>query len=407
MQAYQRFLKYIKYNTTSDPNSGLHPSSDGQKDLGRLLVEELKELGLSDAHLDGYSYVYATLPKNTENVPTLAFIAHLDTSPDLSGENVKARIIENYDGNDVLLNKEENIIMKVKEFPFLERLKNQSLIVTDGTTLLGADDKAGIAEIMTMVAHLVKHPEIPHGDIKIIFTPDEEIGEGPLFFDYEKVNARYAYTVDGGMEGMINYENFNAASCLVEVKGLNIHPGTAKNHMKNSLLVAMEFNGMLPANMVPASTEGYEGFFHLNNLDGNVENTKMHYLLRNHDKELFQKQKDTLVQIQTFLNHKYGPNTIKLSIKDSYYNMKDILKDQMEVVEIAMKAVEKAGLEPFIYPIRGGTDGAQLTYNGLPCPNLGTGGWNFHGRYECITIEAMDKCTEVLLKIVETVKEYS
>lgn len=402
MKTYLRFLEYIKINTKSDPTSGRHPSTEIQKDLGRVLVQELTELGI-EAEMDDKSYVYARIPANSKReIPSLAFIAHLDTSPDFSGENVKARVIPNYDGNDVVLNPELKIVMKVKEFPFLKSLKGQSLIVTDGTTLLGADDKAGIAEIMTLAEYLVKN-EIEHGEIKIIFTPDEEIGEGPLYYDFEKGMADYAYTVDGGKEGMINYENFNAAAANITINGINIHPGTAKNVMKNSLLIAMEFNSLLPPAMTPANTEGYEGFYHLNNLEGDVEKTKMHYLIRNHDKDFFTKQKDFLLKARDFLNEKYGENTVEVEITDTYYNMKEILKDQMEVVEIAIEATKMAGLDPIILPIRGGTDGAQLTYKGLPCPNLGTGGWNAHGRYECITAEAMDKCTEVLLNIVKLV----
>lgn len=401
MKTYQRFLEYVKIDTKSDPNSGLHPSSASQKELGKILVKELESLGIS-AEMDEKSYVYAFLPANTtRKIPTVAFIAHLDTSPDFSGKNINPRIIPNYDGGDVVLNQELQIEMKTKDFPFLETLKGQNLIVTDGTTLLGADDKAGIAEIMTLAEYLVSNKDIEHGDLKFIFTPDEEIGEGPLFFDYEKGKADFAYTVDGGKEGMINYENFNAASATVTVKGLNIHPGSAKNIMKNSLLIAMEFNALLPTNMIPSATSGYEGFYHLNNLEGDVEATKMHYIVRNHDLDLFKKQKDFLLKARDFLNAKYGTETVSVEITDTYYNMKEIIKDHMEVVDLAVEATKMAGLEPFIVPIRGGTDGAQLTYKGLLCPNIGTGGWNAHGRFECITVEALDKCTEVLLNIVK------
>lgn len=401
MKTYQRFLEYVKIDTKSDPNSGLHPSSASQKELGKILVKELESLGIS-AEMDEKSYVYAFLPANTtRKIPTVAFIAHLDTSPDFSGKNINPRIIPNYDGGDVVLNQELQIEMKTKDFPFLETLKGQNLIVTDGTTLLGADDKAGIAEIMTLAEYLVSNKDIEHGDLKFIFTPDEEIGEGPLFFDYEKGKADFAYTVDGGKEGMINYENFNAASVTVTVKGLNIHPGSAKNIMKNSLLIAMEFNALLPTNMIPSATSGYEGFYHLNNLEGDVEATKMHYIVRNHDLDLFKKQKDFLLKARDFLNAKYGTETVSVEITDTYYNMKEIIKDHMEVVDLAVEATKMAGLEPFIVPIRGGTDGAQLTYKGLLCPNIGTGGWNAHGRFECITVEALDKCTEVLLNIVK------
>lgn len=406
MRAYERFLNYIKINTTADPNSGLHPSSLIQKNLGKLLVQELKELGVIDAYLDQYGYVYGTVPANTnQKIDTIAFIAHMDTSPDASGENVKARIIKNYDGNDIVLNHEKNIIMKSQDFVFLKSLTGQSLIVTDGTTLLGADDKAGIAEIMTMIEYLNNHPEIKHGKINIVFTPDEEIGEGPMFFNYSEVDAKFAYTVDGGKEGIINYENFNAASCHITINGNNIHPGSAKNLMVNSILIAMEFNHMLPKNMIPAATEMYEGFYHLNNIEGNVEKTLMHYLIRNHDINLFNHQKEQIMEIQKFLNFKYGKNTVEVTITDSYYNMKEIVQKHMDVVEIAKKATVMSGIKPEIYPIRGGTDGAQLTYNGLICPNLGTGGWNAHGKFECITIEAMDKCCEILVNIVKIVAQ--
>ncbi|HHZ11659.1 MAG TPA: peptidase T [Acholeplasmataceae bacterium] len=407
MKVCERFLRYVKIDTKADPTSGEHPSSPGQKVLGKLLVEELRSMGI-EAEMDEKSYVYAHLPANSERkIPSIAFIAHLDTSQDFSGENVNPRIIENYDGGDVVLNEKLGIVMKTADFPFLESLKGQSLIVTDGTTLLGADDKAGIAEIMTLAEWLVSNPDFEHGDIKFVFTPDEEIGEGPLFYDYEKGGADFAFTVDGGKEGMINYENFNAASCEVTIMGLNIHPGTAKGIMKNSLLIAMEYNSLLPPHMVPAATSGYEGFYHLNGMEGDVEMTKMHYLVRNHDWEAFQKQKSFLLEARDFLNRKHGEGTVEVEITDTYYNMKEKIKDRMEVVELAMEATKMAGLEPFIIPIRGGTDGAQLTYKGLLCPNLGTGGWNAHGRFECVTVEALEKCTEVLVNIVKLASKKS
>lgn len=404
MKTYQRFLEYVKTNTQSDPDSNQHPSSEIQKHLGIKLVSELKELGLTDAFMDEHSYVYATLKANTEKeIEAIGFISHLDTSPDFSGENVKASVIDNYDGNDVVLNQKAGITMKTSEFPFLKDLKEQSLIVTDGTTLLGADDKAGIAEIMTMLEYFQDHPEIEHGIIRIAFTPDEEIGEGPLFFNYDYFQVRYAYTVDGGKEGVINYENFNAASCNVTIHGINIHPGSAKNIMRNSILVAMEFNSMLPPEAVPSHTELYEGFFHLNSIQGDVETTKLNYIIRNHDKSLFRKQKDEIIRIQNYLNEKYGKDTVECEIHDTYYNMVDIIQDHMEVIKTAEKAIKDSGMTPAFSPIRGGTDGAQLTYHGLICPNLATGGWNAHGRYECITVEAMEKCTETLINIVKTV----
>ena len=369
-----------------------------------MLVEEMKDLGISAVYLDEHGYVYGTIPSNmAKKVKTIGFIAHMDTSCDMSGKDVNPIIINNYDGEDVILNKKENIVLKVKEFPFLKNLVNKSLIVTDGTTLLGADNKAGIAEILTMVETLIKNPEIKHGTIKIAFTPDEEIGEGSLFFDVKNFNCDFAYTVDGDQEGEINYENFNAASATVKINGINIHPGSAKNKMKNSILIAMEFQSLLPTFLNPAFTENYEGFNHLNEIDGNVEKTTLHYIIRNHDMEKFTKQKGDFVKIAAFLNDKYGDNTIELTIKDSYFNMYEHIKNHMEIVEIAKEATCMAKLEPIIKPIRGGTDGAALTFKGLPCPNLGTGGYNFHGRYECITIEGMDKSTEILLNICQIV----
>lgn len=404
MKAYERLLKYVKIDTTSDPKSNLHPSSANQKVLAQMLVEEMKDLGISDVYLDEHGYVYGTIPSNmAKKVKTIGFIAHMDTSCDMSGKDVNPIIINNYDGEDVILNKKENIVLKVKEFPFLKNLVNKSLIVTDGTTLLGADNKAGIAEILTMAETLIKNPEIKHGTIKIAFTPDEEIGEGSLFFDVKNFNCDFAYTVDGDQEGEINYENFNAASATVKINGINIHPGSAKNKMKNSILIAMEFQSLLPTFLNPAFTENYEGFNHLNEIDGNVEKTTLHYIIRNHDMEKFTKQKGDFVKIAAFLNDKYGDNTIELTIKDSYFNMYEHIKNHMEIVEIAKEATCMAKLEPIIKPIRGGTDGAALTFKGLPCPNLGTGGYNFHGRYECITIEGMDKSTEILLNICQIV----
>ena len=404
MKIIERFLKYVSIHTTSDPDSSSHPSTERQKDLGNELVKEMNELKMKDVIMTKYGYVYGLIPRNTQkNVPTIGFIAHMDTSSDCSGKNIKVRQIPNYDWNDVILNKNKKIILSTKEFPFLKKEKGKTLIVTDGTTLLGADDKAGITEIMTMAEHLINHPEIEHGDIRIAFTPDEEIGEGTDFFDLDLFPCDFAYTVDGGEEGSIDYENFNAASCDVTINGINIHPGSAKNHMINSLLVGMEFNSLLPIHDIPENTEMYEGFNHLNGMNGNVEKCNMHYIIRNHDKEKFNKQKNDFKRAQEFINNKYHKNTCEIEIKDSYYNMYDIIKDHFEIVEIAIKATKSVGLEPIISPIRGGTDGAQLTYKGLLCPNLGTGGFNFHGPYECITLEGMEKCTKILLEIVNEV----
>lgn len=404
MKSFARFLNYVKINTMSDPNSTSHPSTKCQFNLGKVLVDELLDLGVTNAYMDKYGYVYGYIPSNSKkDIKTIGFISHMDTSPDLTGENVNPRMIFNYDGEDVVLNEEKNIVMSVKEFPFLKNRVGETLIVTDGTTLLGADDKAGIAEIMTLVEYIHDHKEFEHGMIRICFTPDEEIGEGTSKFNYEEFKVDFAYTVDGGAEGSIDYENFNAASADVEISGINIHPGSAKGHMINSILLAMEFNNLLPSFNRPENTTMYEGFNHLNDIEGTVENTKMHYIIRNHDKELFNKQKQNFLDIQEFLNKKYETNPVKVTIKDTYYNMYEYLKDHMEIVDIAKEATIMEGITPIISPIRGGTDGATLTYNNILCPNLGTGGYNCHGRYECITTEAMDRCVNILINIVKII----
>lgn len=404
MKSFARFLNYVKINTMSDPNSTSHPSTKCQFNLGKVLVDELLDLGVTNAYMDKYGYVYGYIPSNSKkDIKTIGFISHMDTSPDLTGENVNPRMIFNYNGEDVVLNEEKNIVMSVKEFPFLKNRVGETLIVTDGTTLLGADDKAGIAEIMTLVEYIHDHKEFEHGIIRICFTPDEEIGEGTSKFNYEEFKVDFAYTVDGGAEGSIDYENFNAASADVEINGINIHPGSAKGHMINSILIAMEFNNLLPSFNKPENTTMYEGFNHLNDIEGTVENTKMHYIIRNHDKELFNKQKQNFLDIQEFLNKKYETNPVKVTIKDTYYNMYEYLKDHMEIVDIAKEATIMEGIAPIISPIRGGTDGATLTYNNILCPNLGTGGYNCHGRYECITTEAMDKCVNILINIVKII----
>lgn len=406
MKSFARFLNYVKINTMSDPNSTSHPSTKCQFNLGKVLVDELIDLGVTNAYMDKYGYVYGYIPSNSKkDIKTIGFISHMDTSPDLTGENVNPRIIFNYDGEDVILNEEKNIVMNVKEFPFLKNRVGETLIVTDGTTLLGADDKAGIAEIMTLVEYIHEHKEFEHGMIRICFTPDEEIGEGTSKFNYDEFKVDFAYTVDGGAEGSIDYENFNAASADVEIDGINIHPGSAKGHMVNSILIAMEFNNLLPSFNRPENTTMYEGFNHLNDIEGTVENTKMHYIIRNHDKELFNKQKQNFLDIQEFLNKKYETNPVKVTIKDTYYNMYEYLKDHMEIVDIAKEATIMEGITPIISPIRGGTDGATLTYNNILCPNLGTGGYNCHGRYECITTEGMDRCVNILINIVKIISK--
>lgn len=404
MKAYERLLKYVQINTTSDPKSGTHPSSVSQIEFGRMLIDEMKEIGIKDIRANKYGYIYGTIPKNTDiNVPTIGFIAHMDTSCDMSGQDVQARIISKYDGKDIVLNEKENIIMQTKEFTFLPKLKGRDLIVTDGTTLLGADNKAGIAEILTAAEEIINDKSFIHGDIKIAFTPDEEIGEGALFFDVEEFGADFAYTVDGGFEGYINYENFNAASCEVTIHGKNIHPGSAKNKMINSVLIALEFQSMLPTFLNPAITENYEGFNHLNEISGNVEKTTMHYIIRNHDINLFNKQKESFIEIKNFLNKKYPDNTVSINLKDNYFNMYEHIKNHMNIIDIAIEATKMANIDYVIEPIRGGTDGAVLTYKGLMCPNIGTGGFNFHGRYEAITIDGMDKSTEIIKNIIKIV----
>jgi len=397
----KRFLEYVKIETTSDANSDTSPSTEGQLEFARKLVEELKDLGLEDVSLDDKGYVMATLPSNIDKkVPTIGFIAHMDTSPDMSGKDVKPKIVENYDGGDIVLNEEKNIILSVSEFPELKNYIGHTIITTDGTTLLGADNKAGIAEIITAVEYLIENPQLPHGTVKIAFTPDEEIGRGADHFDVEKFNADFAYTVDGGPIGDLNYENFNAASANISIQGTNIHPGTAKNLMVNSMQVAIELHNMLPVNERPEFTEGYEGFYHLVGFNGNVEKTEIYYIIRDHDMEKFNKKKETLEKIVEFLNYKYE-NIITLDIKDTYYNMKEIIKDRMEIIELAKRAMEEVGVKPLISPIRGGTDGARLSYMGLSCPNIFTGGHNFHGRYEYISLSSMEKAVEVILKIID------
>jgi len=401
MKDLERFLRYIKINTTSDPNSNTHPSSEKQKILGKLLVEELHSLGVNNAYMDKYGYVYASLASNLDTlVPTIGFIAHMDTSSDMSGENINPQIITNYNGKDISLNDE--VKMEVSQFPFLKELQGRTLITTDGTTLLGADDKAGIAEIMTAIES-IQEQNIKHGELHFAFTPDEEIGEGTMFFDLETFKCDFAYTVDGGKEGIINYENFNAASCTVTFKGVNIHPGSAKNKMLNSILIANEFQQLLPTFLNPMYTEGYEGFNHLNEINGNVEKTIAHYIIRNHDFKKFNEQKEQFKNIAKFLNNKYQKEVCLVNIKDSYYNMYEHIQKHMNIIEIAKKATELAKVEYGVEPIRGGTDGAMLTYKGLMCPNLGTGGYNFHGRYELISLEGIEKSVEIILNIIKIV----
>lgn len=403
MRAYERMLNYVKVWTTSDSSSETVPSTSRQFDLAKLLVEEMKELGIEDAHVDEKCYVYGTIPatKGYENKAKLGFIAHLDTSEDISGQNVNPQIIENYNGEDIVLGDSGRVI-RVSDFPHLEGFKGRTLITTDGTTLLGADDKAGIAEIMTAIERIQKE-NIPHGKICIGFNPDEEIGTGAHNFDVEKFGADYAYTLDGWLEGQIEYENFNASSATFEIKGINVHPGSAKDIMVNSQLIAMEINAMIP-NETPANTEGYEGFYHLMSTVGSVENSKLSYIVRDHDADKFDKRNEFLRSIEKTMNEKYGEGTVTLTIKEQYRNMKEKIEPCMHLIDNAKKAIKSVGLEPTVDAIRGGTDGAQLSFKGLPCPNLGTGGAAYHGACEHISVEGMDKVVDI---VVELVKIYS
>ena len=397
----ERFLKYVSFDTQSKDEEEQVPSTEKQLVLAKELVKELEEMGASDVRLSEHGYVYATIEANTEkNVPSLGFVAHMDTAPAMSGRDVKARIVEKYAGGDIVLNEEKNIVMTVKDFPFMADCEGRDLIVTDGTTLLGGDDKAGVAEIMTMAAWLLAHPEIPHGTIRIGFTPDEEVGRGADFFDVEWFGADVAYTVDGGPLGELEYENFNAASGKVYIHGVGIHPGGAKNKMKSALLIGMEFQSLLPAFENPMYTEGYEGFFHLDQFAGDVEYAKMDYLIRDHDMDKFTQKKELFASAAEFLNKKYGEGTVELKIRDSYYNMKEKIEPYKYLIDIAKEAMEEVGITPEVSPIRGGTDGARLSYMGLPCPNLCTGGYNFHGKFEFIPVQSMEKVVELLLTIV-------
>lgn len=396
MRAYERLLKYVSVYTTSDPDSATVPSSMRQYDLAHQLVEELKALGLENVHVDENCVVYGWLSATPgcEDRPALGFIAHMDTAPDCSGENVKPQIIENYDGGDVLLMGSGEKLSPAA-FPTLKKLAGMTLITTDGTTLLGADDKAGIAEIMTALESIISEKK-PHGKLCIAFTPDEEVGAGVDHFDVEKFGAVYAYTVDGGEEGEIAYETFNACSAEVAVEGLSVHPGSAKDTMINAALVAMEFNALLPAADIPRLTEGYEGFFHLCDMSGDVEHTKLHYIVRDHDRATFEMRKKTLEHAAKTINEKYAREVIRLTIKDSYYNMAEKIAPHMELIENAKRACEKAGMKPFIEAVRGGTDGCRLSFMGLPTPNLCTGGFAFHGPYEHIAVESMDRCAKMV-----------
>lgn len=400
MQVVERFLNYVAVDTESVPEQEQIPSSEKQFDLARKLEQELREMGASDVRLDGHCYVYAKIPSNVEQkTRAVGFIAHMDTSPAISGANVKPRMVKEYDGKDIILNSDANVVLSVKNFPDLLKYKGQDLIVTDGTTLLGADDKAGVAEIMTMAEYLLSHPEVKHGDILIAFTPDEEVGNGATLFDVEGFGADVAYTVDGGELGELEYENFNGASLKVHVNGRGIHPGSAKAQMRNALLVAMEYHSLLPVFDNPMYTEGYEGFYHLDGMSGDVENADMEYIIRDHDREKFETKKELALKAAEFLNVKYGDATVEAVVTDSYYNMKEKIEPYMYLIDYAKEEMEALGITPIVSPIRGGTDGARLSYQGLPCPNLCTGGHNFHGKYEYICVQSMEKITELLINL--------
>ncbi|HJC92924.1 MAG TPA: peptidase T [Candidatus Phocaeicola excrementigallinarum] len=408
MTVIERFLKYVAFDTQSDESTGVTPSTEKQMVFARYLKTELEDLGLKDITLDDNGYLFATLPSNVNRpIPVVGFIAHMDTSPDMSGENVRPRIVEKYDGTDIVLSAEDNIVLSPADFPELLDHKGEDLIVTDGRTLLGADDKAGIAEIVGAMAYLIAHPEIEHGDIRIGFNPDEEIGLGAHKFDVEKFGAKWAYTMDGGEVGELEFENFNAASAVVEVRGRNVHPGYAKNKMINSLLVANEFVALLPENEIPARTEGYEGFFHLTGMKGDVENTILTYIVRDHDREKFEDRKKLMMENAEILNGKYGQGTVTVTLKDQYYNMRQQVEPLMHIIDLAFAAMQEAGVEPKVKAIRGGTDGAQLSFKGLPCPNIFAGGLNFHGRYEFVPVQSIEKAMKVVVKIAElTARRY-
>ncbi len=400
MELKERFLKYVGFDTQSDPESETYPSAAKELVLLNYLAEEMKDLGLEEVEVDANGYAMGTIPASQgyESRPVIGFISHVDTSPDMSGANIKPQIIENYDGSDIRLN--DNLMMRVADFPELSFYKGHTLITTDGTTLLGADDKAGVAEIMTAAEYIMAHPEIKHGRIRLGFTPDEEIGRGVDFFDVEHFGAKFAYTIDGGFEGELEYENFNAASAKIEVQGQNIHPGYAKDKMINALQVIAEINAMLPPCQRPEHTEGYEGFYHLISIKGEVECASSEYIIRDHSREKFEAKKEYMQKIVNLLNAKYGAGVVRLTLKDQYYNMREQVEPYPEVIDKAFQAMSEAGVKPIVRPIRGGTDGARLSYMGLPCPNLFTGGMNFHGKYEYCSLNTMEKAMNTIINLI-------
>ena len=405
-QLIERFIKYVTIDTESDPNNPAFPSTENQWDLANVLVEDLKVIGMQDISLDENCYIMATLPSNvSHNVPIIGFVSHMDTSPDFTGKNVKPQITENYQGNDIILNKEKNIILSPDYFEDLLQYKGQTIITTDGTTLLGADDKAGITEIVTAMEYLIQHPEIKHGTIRICFTPDEEVGKGAHLFDVEKFGAEWAYTMDGSQIGELEYENFNAASAVVTITGKIVHPGYAIGKMINSMQIANEFMSLLPKAEVPEKTTDYQGFFHLHDMNGTVEKTVLEYIIRDHDIELFAKRKNVLQNIADKLNKRAGQNLIEITIKDQYFNMKEKIVPVMHIVDLVEETMVDLGITPLIKPIRGGTDGSQLSFKGLPCPNIFAGGHNFHGRFEYVPAESMVKATEVIVGIAAKIAQ--
>jgi tripeptide aminopeptidase len=402
MNITERFLKYVSFTTTSDENTNMTPSTPGQMVFARYLVEELNSIGLREVDLDKNGYITATLPANTDKqIPTIGFISHMDTSPDMSGKNVKARVVMNYDGKNIILNQVKEIVFEIKKYPEILQYKGQDIVVTDGTTLLGADDKAGIAEIVTAMEYLITHPEIKHGKIRVGFTPDEEIGQGADHFDVPTFGADWAYTMDGGEIGELEYENFNAAGAKVHFNGTNVHPGYAYHKMINSMRIAQQFIGMIPRHETPEHTEGYEGFYHLTNMEGSVEKTTLNYIIRDHDRDRFESRKKEMIHLVNKINAEFGENTATLDMRDQYYNMREMVEPVMHIVDLAFEAMEAVGIKPNVKPIRGGTDGSRLSYMGLPCPNIFAGGHNFHGRFEYVPVQSMEKAMMVVVKIAE------
>jgi len=404
MNITERFLKYVSFTTTSDENTNMTPSTPGQMIFANYLVDELKSIGLTEVDVDKNGYIMATLPANIQKeVPTIGFIAHMDTSPDMSGKNPKPRVVANYDGNDIVLNEEKAIVLETAKYPEILLYIGQDIVVTDGNTLLGADDKAGLTEIVSAMEYLVAHPEIKHGKIRVGFTPDEEIGQGADHFDVEKFGAEWAYTMDGGEIGELEFENFNAASAKVTFKGVNVHPGYARHKMLNSMRVAHQFASMIPRHETPEHTEGYEGFFHLTNMEGTVEKSSLSYIIRDHDRDRFERRKKEFAHLVNKINAEFGDGTATLEMRDQYYNMREKIEPVMHIIDLAFNAMNDVGVTPKVKPIRGGTDGSRLSYMGLPCPNIFAGGHNFHGRFEFVPVQSMEKAMQVIVKIAESV----